>query len=160
MNIRNPIMNSFLDRFKQKKAVMISPLAFILAACGGGGGSSIVSNISDSDSTGLTGDNTGGTPSSTPTISYASKGSLQSTTSSLFDRTLDVNGVKLLVGGETGDQAKVPDEWAHKVAQSYVMLMDSSAAGIDASAQQQMICLLYTSPSPRDMRRSRMPSSA
>ena len=135
-------MNGLLDSLKQKKAVMISPLAFILAACGGGGGSSIVSNISDSDSTGSTGDNTGGTPSSTPTISYASKGSLQSTTSSLFDRTLDVHGVKLLVGGETGDQAKVPDEWAHKVAQSYVMLMDSSAAGIDASAQQQMINIL------------------
>ena len=135
-------MNGLLDSFKQKKAVMISPLALILAACGGGGGSSLVSNISSSDSTGSTGDNTGGTPSSNPTTSNASKGSLQSTTSSLFDRTLDVNGVKLLVGGETGDQAKVPDEWAHKVAQSYVMLMNSNATGIDASAQQQMINVL------------------
>ena len=135
-------MIGLVDNLKQRKAALMSPLAFILAACGGGGGSSIVSNISDSDSTGSTGDNTGGTESSTPTTSYASKGSLQSTTSSLFDRTLDVNGVKLLVGGETGDQAKVPDEWAHKVAQSYVMLMDSSAAGIDASAQQQMINVL------------------
>ena len=134
-------MIGLVDNLKQRKAALMSPLAFILAACGGGG-SSIVSNISDSDSTESTGDNTGGTPSSTPTTSYASKGSLQSTTSSLFDRTLDVNGVKLLVGGETGDQAKVPDEWAHKVAQSYVMLMDSSAAGIDASAQQQMINIL------------------
>ncbi|GAB5880878.1 hypothetical protein JMUB7530_27800 [Staphylococcus aureus] len=26
--------------------------------------------------------------------------------------------------------------------------------------KQKVICLLYTSPSPRDMRRSRMPSSA
>ena len=135
-------MTSLLDNLKQRKAAMISPLAFILAACGGGGGSSIVSNISDSDSTESTGDNTGGTQSSTPTTSYASKGSLQSTTSSLFDRTLDVNGVKLLVGGETGDQAKVPDEWAHKVAQSYVMLMNSNTVGIDATAQQQMINIL------------------
>ena len=135
-------MTSLVDNLKQRKAAMISPLAFILAACGGGGGSSIVSNTSDSDSTGSTGDNTGGTQSSTPTTSYASKGSLQSTTSSLFDRTLDVNGVKLLVGGETGDQAKVPDEWAHKVAQSYVMLMNSNTAGIDATAQQQMINIL------------------
>ena len=134
-------MDGLLDSFKQKKAVMISPLALILAACGGGG-SSIVPNIDDSDSTGSTGDNTGGTSSSNPTTSNASKGSLQSTTSSLFDRTLDVNGVKLLVGGETGDQAKVPDEWAHKVAQSFVMLMDPNAAGIDASAQQQMINIL------------------
>ena len=30
----------------------------------------------------------------------------------------------------------------------------------DPSYAQQMVCLLYTSPSPRDMRRSRMPSSA
>ena len=135
-------MTSLVDNLKQRKAAMVSPLAFILAACGGGGGSSIVSNISDSDSTGSTGDNTGGTQSSTPTTSYASKGSLQSTTSSLFDRTLDVNGVQLLVGGETGDQAKVPDEWAHKVAQSYVMLMNSNTAGIDATAQQQMINIL------------------
>ena len=135
-------MTSLVDNLKQRKAAMISPLAFILAACGGGGGSSIVSNISDSDSTGSTGDNTGGTQSSTPTTSYASKGSLQSTTSSLFDRTLDVNGIQLLVGGETGDQAKVPEEWAHKVAQSYVMLMNSNTAGIDATAQQQMINIL------------------
>ena len=135
-------MTSLVDNLKQRKAAMVSPLAFILAACGGGGGSSIVSNISDSDSTGSTGDNTGGTQSSTPTTSYASKGSLQSTTSSLFDRTLDVNGIQLLVGGETGDQAKVPEEWAHKVAQSYVMLMNSNTAGIDATAQQQMINIL------------------
>ena len=135
-------MNGLLDRLKQRKAVIISPLALILAACGGGGGSSISTNIGDSDSTGSTDGNSEGTRSSNPTTSYASKGSLQPTTSSLFDRTLDVNGVKLLVGGETGDQAKVPDEWAHKVAQSFVMLMDSNAAGIDASAQQQMINIL------------------
>ena len=30
----------------------------------------------------------------------------------------------------------------------------------DPSLQQSMICLLYTSPSPRDQRGSRMPSSA
>ena len=29
-----------------------------------------------------------------------------------------------------------------------------------SSSQRSRICLLYTSPSPRDMRRSRMPSSA
>ena len=30
----------------------------------------------------------------------------------------------------------------------------------DGAATMDWICLLYTSPSPRDMRRSRMPSSA
>ena len=29
-----------------------------------------------------------------------------------------------------------------------------------ATGKMSMVCLLYTSPSPRDMRRSRMPSSA
>ena len=29
-------MNGLLDSLKQKKAVMVSPLAFIMAACGGG----------------------------------------------------------------------------------------------------------------------------
>ncbi len=66
------------------------------------------------------------------------KGSLQTTTSSLYDRTLEVYGVKLLVGGETGSQTKVPDAWATKIAQSYVMLMDPSAQGIDSEAQKIM----------------------
>ena len=32
--------------------------------------------------------------------------------------------------------------------------------GVCKSALEASVCLLYTSPSPRDMRRSRMPSSA
>ena len=54
----------------------------------------------------------------------------------------------------------------------FVMLISVAGGSLDpwASAQIQrfsigllamfIICLLYTSPSPRDMRRSRMPSSA
>ena len=38
-----------------------------------------------------------------------------------------------------------------------LMLTNSQMRGSNASIY---ICLLYTSPSPRDMRRSRMPSSA
>ena len=76
---------------------MTPPLAFILAACGGG--SSRQSSISDIDTIGSTNDNSSGSQSSDPTVSYASKGSLQPTTSSLFDSTLDVNGIQLLVGG-------------------------------------------------------------
>lgn len=67
-----------------------------------------------------------------------SKGSLTDTTSTLFDRTLDVHGVKLLVGGASGTQDAVPDAWAHKVAQSYVMLMDPTGSNIDVSAQESM----------------------
>ena len=33
-------------------------------------------------------------------------------------------------------------------------------AGVDVNRQQASTCLLYTSPSPRDQRGSRMPSSA
>eukprot|EP00657_Telonema_sp_P-1_P009212 TRINITY_DN3394_c0_g1_i1.p1 TRINITY_DN3394_c0_g1~~TRINITY_DN3394_c0_g1_i1.p1 ORF type:complete len:117 (+),score=46.56 TRINITY_DN3394_c0_g1_i1:104-454(+) len=38
--------------------------------------------------------------------------------------------------------------------------VQSRIAGLIAQAQQPVICLLYTSPSPRDRTRSRMPSSA
>ena len=33
-------------------------------------------------------------------------------------------------------------------------------SGADVSMAQQVVCLLYTSPSPRDRQKSRMPSSA
>ena len=44
-----------------------------------------------------------------------------------------------------------------------IVLVNSNPATImtdKAMADKIYICLLYTSPSPRDMRRSRMPSSA
>ena len=37
---------------------------------------------------------------------------------------------------------------------------DKLNISVDGYKAQCFICLLYTSPSPRDMRRSRMPSSA
>ena len=37
-----------------------------------------------------------------------------------------------------GTQAEVTDEWAHKVAQSYVLMMDSTASGINVAAQERM----------------------
>ena len=131
-------MNSLVENLPKRKEVAISPLAFVLAACGGSSGEL---SVGDNDETFSepTNDNTGGSQPSNTIISYGSKGSLQPTTSSLFDRTLDVNGIQLLIGGESGNQAKVPDEWAYKVAQSYVMLMDPNTTGIDASAQEQMI---------------------
>ena len=38
--------------------------------------------------------------------------------------------------------------------------LNESVRGADCFVLQSHSCLLYTSPSPRDMRRSRMPSSA
>jgi hypothetical protein len=86
-------------------------------------------------SSGVTED--GSPPSGLPGAGL-NKGSLTATTSTLFDRTLDVYGVKLLVGGASGTQDAVPDAWAHKVAQSYVMLMDPTGSNIDVSAQESM----------------------
>ena len=102
----------------------MSPLSLALAACGGGGGSS---GVSDNGSEPIVWNG-----------ASLSKGSLTDTTSTLFDRTLDVHGVKLLVGGASGTQDAVPDAWAHKVAQSYVMLMDPTGSNIDVSAQESM----------------------
>ena len=45
-----------------------------------------------------------------------------------------------------------------------IFLRELVSNGVDAISKRRMAsmagCLLYTSPSPRDMRRSRMPSSA
>ena len=43
---------------------------------------------------------------------------------------------------------------------SYNLLMEHLYSQTDADGNQYHICLLYTSPSPRDQRGSRMPSSA
>ena len=40
------------------------------------------------------------------------------------------------------------------------VLQDAEIHWYEAGQGRPIICLLYTSPSPRDMRRSRMPSSA
>ena len=50
--------------------------------------------------------------------------------------------------------ANEPDE---KVSIESVLLVEHNG---EVTIGQPLVCLLYTSPSPRDMRRSRMPSSA
>ena len=42
------------------------------------------------------------------------------------------------MGGASGTQDAVTDAWAHKVAQSYVMLMDPTGSNIDVVAQENM----------------------
>ena len=111
------------NKLIKKTPLLMSPFGFALAACGGGGGDG------------------GGESGSKPFVwngASLNKGSLTATTSTLFDRTLDVYGVKLLVGGASGTQDAVPDAWAYKVAQSYVMLMDPTGSNIDVSAQEKM----------------------
>ena len=121
------IIEKIQNQLKSKKALTLSPMGLALAACGGG-------ETSDQP-------NSQG-PNNSQSANSTTKGSLQPTTSDLWDRTLEVYGVKLLVGGAVGNQAEVPDEWAHKVAQSYVMLMDPTAPGINSAAQEQMKAVL------------------
>ena len=57
----------------------------------------------------------------------------------LFARTLDVNGIKLVIAGEAGGQDAVPDSWAYKVAQSIKLILDPTAEGINLEAQNRTI---------------------
>ena len=47
-----------------------------------------------------------------------------------------------------------------EVHSAYAVLLDNEGRFIKAANVGYQICLLYTSPSPRDRTRSRMPSSA
>ena len=61
---------------------------------------------------------------------------------SWFDRSITVNGLELVVAGEVGGQAAVPNDWVYKVAQTVNLLIDPYADGIDLSAQNEMIKIL------------------
>ena len=76
--------------------------------------------------------------------SYYSSGQLVSNNniSSWFDRSIDVNGVKILIAGEAGGQPKVSDEFAKKVAQVFKLLTNKDAIGINKDAQEKMIKIL------------------
>ena len=62
------------------------------------------------------------------------------------------------------------DEVAEPIVESYKSASDKSISELSKSAQGKLLdverlimplfCLLYTSPSPRDRQKSRMPSSA
>ena len=57
----------------------------------------------------------------------------------------------------------VAHQWANDRSHTFVIqgMMDNKKALEDSPITYiPYVCLLYTSPSPRDMRRSRMPSSA
>ena len=62
--------------------------------------------------------------------------------SAWFDRSLEVNGLKLFVAGAVGGQTAVPDEWAKKIAQTVKLLTNPNGDEIDISAQERMIQIL------------------
>ena len=56
-------------------------------------------------------------------------------------------------------KCEIGGEWEKGVMKNYEDLVISPAAGV-LNYGQGLFCLLYTSPSPRDKRQYRMPSSA
>ena len=78
------------------------------------------------------------------TSEYYSSGALvaNSSISSWFDRSLEINGLQLFVSGEVGGQIAVPEEWAKKVAQTVKLLTDPMGEGIDIPSQERMINVL------------------
>ena len=51
-------------------------------------------------------------------------------------------------------------KWVNHLRDNELEVVDNIVENISEIKQQYNVCLLYTSPSPRDIRRSRMPSSA
>jgi len=71
---------------------------------------------------------------------YLSTDLLQNTgISSLYDRSLEVYGIKLVASGSVGGNISVPDEWIKKVAKTIQLLIDNNATVIDISAQEMLI---------------------
>ena len=79
---------------------------------------------------------------------YYSSGAITSNDniSAWFDRSLEINGLKLFVAGAVGGQTAVPDEWAKKVAQTVKLLTDPNDSEIDISSQERMIQILKGAP--------------
>ena len=75
---------------------------------------------------------------------YYSSGAITSNSniSAWFDRSLEINGLKLFVAGAVGGQIAVPDEWAKKIAQTVKLLTDPNDAEIDIPSQERMIQVL------------------
>lgn len=75
-----------------------------------------------------------------PVNSYYSKGDIvQINPVIFFDRSLTINGIKIIVAGEIGGQQAVPDQWIYKTARVFELLMDKNGEGIDTTSQLNMI---------------------
>ena len=68
---------------------------------------------------------------------------------------VDVNGTKFMrdIKDETNENEQKPSE-------DFIALEKKYPSGCDSTSTLSKDCLLYTSPSPRDVEESRMPSSA
>ena len=93
----------------------------------------------------------------------------------LYDSSLMADDVPYVMQTEAGRLVEMPPHWgnddwppfAHYEEIGYMMPVRAPSDGLraffeefDAAYATGGFCLLYTSPSPRDKRQSRMPSSA
>ena len=78
------------------------------------------------------------------TVNYYSSGKLveNNNISAWFDRSLDVYSIRLYAAGAVGGQLAVPDEWIKKTAQTFKLLMDKNATGINKNDQLNMLKVL------------------
>ena len=63
-------------------------------------------------------------------------------------------------GSLDGDKHMCASKIMHKEWNEGTPIIGEHAEPVDGKVAWYKVCLLYTSPSPRDMRRARMPSSA
>jgi len=59
-----------------------------------------------------------------------------------FDRSLEIQGLEIVVAGAVGGQAAVPDQWAYKVRDTIALLIDSEAVNINLTDQQNLVATL------------------
>ena len=59
--------------------------------------------------------------------------------SDFFKREVTVNGVRIMAAGTVGGQTAVPDSFVEKVARMFELFLDKDAAGINESAQRNVI---------------------
>ena len=67
--------------------------------------------------------------------------------------------IELMLNAVNVNLAAFSQQWQHVMGQVFAIFVIAVAAA-EAAVGLGIICLLYTSPSPRDKRQSRMPSSA
>ena len=65
-----------------------------------------------------------------------------SSNGAVFDRSLTVHGIKIVVAGAVGGQTAVPDTWAEKTGKAIQLLIDPTANGINSQAQKKLIATL------------------
>ena len=62
--------------------------------------------------------------------------------SELYDRSLNVYGIKIVAGANVGGSETVPDTWIYKTARLIQLLLNRTAPGIDPAAQERVIKIL------------------